>query len=96
MWFGYLGKQANMSSTQNSLLLKKIGEKKGKDASSCLSIVLASLAFLGLRSGLFCKVCFGNGTRKLFIVFFLSISMMTPQVIEKSKKERKFQDEGCH
>ena len=36
MWFGYLGKQANMSSTQNSLLLKKFGEKKGKDASSRL------------------------------------------------------------
>ena len=32
MWFGYLGKQANMSSTQNSLMLKKFGEKKGKDA----------------------------------------------------------------
>ena len=32
MWFGYLGKQANMSSAQNSLPLKKFGEKEGKDA----------------------------------------------------------------
>ena len=46
MWFGYLGKQANMSSTQNSLLLKKFGEKKGRR----LLVPLASVRLSSLLS----------------------------------------------
>ena len=68
-----------MSSTQNSLLLKKFEEKRGKDASSCPWLVLAYV----LRSGLFCKGMFRQQNQEVVYCIFPP-SMMTPQVIEKS------------
>ena len=66
IWFSCHGKQANMSSSQNSLLLKKFEEKRGKDASSCPWLVLAYV----LRSGLFCKGMFRQQNQKVVYCIF--------------------------